>query len=137
MESNFLDEDIDLHDKLVLIPIREQMQPSPMMEFYAKFRIGFLNVELQMIQSKMLIIGKRQRARLRRNSPEMLKDYLLVMNIGKKGWCMGGYDNYDKATVMFKDVMYKLKYGYSVEFIDMGKQQKPIRLGYKGVDFMW
>lgn len=126
-----------MKDKLVLVPIKEEMQGTPMMEFYAMFNIGFLPVEIQMIQGKMVNINKRARANAKRRAPKMLKKYLLVMNIGNFGWCFGGYDDYDKARVVFKDVMNKLKYGYDVEFVDLGNQQQPIRVSYRGIEVVW
>lgn len=126
-----------MKDKLMLIPEKEEMQGSPMMEFYAKFNIGFIPLEIQMIQSKMINLNKRAKINARKRAPVMLKKYLLIMNISNFGWCFDGYDDYDKCKMVFRDIMNKLKYGYDVEFVDLGKQQQPIRVSYRGVEVLW
>ena len=126
-----------MKDKIMLVPDNERYEPNAILVLYAKFRIGFLDVELNVIPSRSVLTNGRKRRQAERKHPELTKKWLCVMNIGRLGWCWASTDDIEKAKVLFQHAVKQLKYGEDVEFKDFATQQKPIRVSHRGVEFIW
>lgn len=117
---------------LVFLPIKEEYLLLPYQIYYTEFKLGFLQVIISMFDTNKFISA------FKLEKGEKLKNYLIMLTIGKNSWITYTNDSYNMTETMYKLCVSTLKEGGTWEFHDFGRQKnKPVQVNWQCIRFEW
>jgi len=127
----------DMPDKIMFIPHKEEFIPQGLIIYLTKFNLGFFEIRLRLLRSELAGLTVEGKAFLRTKNASLAKNFINIITIGQLGWIWFASDNYNDAEHVYRSVIKKLKLGDEVEFTDVGGQNKPIKVSWRGIQFHW
>jgi len=127
----------NMSDKIMFIPHKEEFIPQGLIIYLTKFNLGFFEIRLRLLRSELAGLTVEGKAFLKSKNESLAKNFINIITIGQLGWIWFASDSYEEAEQNYKSVIKKLKLGYDAEFTDVGGQNKPIKVSWRGIQFNW
>lgn len=121
----------------MFFPKKEEYIQNGLIIYVTVFTLGFFEVSFRMIRSELAGITRVGLSALRKTDPELARKYINIMTIGQFGWIWFTTDNLAYAEMNYKNIVKRLKFGEEIEFVDKGKQCKPVKISWQGIQFHW
>jgi len=121
----------------MFIPKKEEFISDGLVVYNTQFTLGFFEITLRMLRSDLVGLSKESIKRLHEKNPYLVNRFINILTIGQLGWIWFTSDDFTVAEREYKKVIKILKLGDDVEFTDYGKQHKPLKLSWRGIQFHW
>lgn len=124
-------------NKIMFIPHVEEFIPQGLIIYLTKFKLGFFEIRLRLLRSELAGLTDTGKAFLREKNASLARNFINIITIGELGWIWFASDVYEESEQNYKGIIKKLKLGDDVEFTDVGGQNKPIKVSWRGIQFNW
>lgn len=124
-------------NKIMFIPHTEEFIPQGLIIYLTKFNLGFFEIRLRLLRSELAGLTDMGKVFLREKNASLAMNFINIITIGQLGWIWFASDIYEEAEQNYKSIIKKLKQGDDVEFTDVGGQNKPIKVSWRGIQFNW
>jgi len=122
---------------LKFLPITEEYYPTPYNVYRTTFNLGFFQFVCSLIDASIIKFNRQIKEMLRQNRPDLTKRYIAILNVGDVAWIWETSDSLKQIEINYRKIIKDLKRGENVEFKDLSKRSSPIRLSYRGIEFIW
>ena len=126
-------------NKEVLTPIKDELLPTPWNVRWTTFKLGPTYLSLILKDTTKLPQQLIEQMKfIEENKENIFKKYIIFGIISDTDtYVLGEYDTKADAWVNFKDLVQKLKFGETIEMKDQAGVFNPIRVSYKGINWIW